>query len=241
MCGRSSLFASPETLSSRFDAAVPAAYEPSYNVAPEDRIPVIRDEAPGRVELRSWGFVPHWADDPGEWNGLINARTETVDEKPAFRNAFARTGQGDRNRPIGGHCLVLADGFYEWQERTDGKQPFRVQRADDQPFAMAGLWSRWTDGDHSTITVTVLTTSPNELMEPLHHRMPVVFDADEERTWLSKSPQSKAELLDPHSGDDFEKYPISAAVNDPRNDSSDIIEPVDAPGSDPQTGLDQFG
>lgn len=239
MCGRSSLFASPATLEERFEASVPPAYEPSYNIAPEDDVPVVRDEASGRIELRSWGFVPHWADDPGEWNGLINARTETVDEKPAFRDAFERNRH--RTPPTGGHCLVLADGFYEWQDRTDGKQAFRIERTDAEPFAMAGLWSRWTDGDYSLVTVTVLTTTPNDLMEPLHHRMPVIFDADEERAWLGESPQTNAELLDPHPGDGFEKYPVSPAVNDPRNDSPEVIEPTDAPERDPQTGLDQFG
>ncbi|MFC7115671.1 SOS response-associated peptidase [Natronoarchaeum sp. GCM10025703] len=239
MCGRSSLFASSSVIGERFDVSPPGAFEPSYNIAPEDDIPVIRDETPGRAELRSWGFVPHWADDPGDWNGLINARTETVDEKPAFRDAFRRTEDDGVTRTCG-HCLVLADGFYEWQERTDGKQAFRIERSDGEPFAMAGLWSRWSDGDHSLVTVTVLTTTPNDLMEPLHHRMPVVFDADEEREWLGESPPGKEELLAPHSGDGFEKYPISADVNNPRNDSPDIIEPVDAPESDPQTGLDQF-
>lgn len=240
MCGRASLFTSSSTIGDRFDVSVPTDLSPSYNVAPEDDVAVIRDETPGRVETCSWGFVPHWADTPADWNGLINARTETADEKPAFRDAFTRS---DDERPYsGGHCLVLADGFYEWQERTDGKQPFRVERKDGQPFAMAGLWSRWVgDGGESLVSVAVLTTEPNDLVEPLHHRMAVIFDADEERRWLSDSPQDKAELLVPHPGDGFTKYPISTAVNDPRNDSPELIEPVDVPESDPQTGLDQFG
>ncbi|SNZ12400.1 Putative SOS response-associated peptidase YedK [Natronoarchaeum philippinense] len=229
MCGRTSLFATPETLAARFGVDVTDEYEPRYNVAPETPIAAIRDDAPDALEHRHWGFVPTWADDADEWNGLINARTESVDEKPAFREAY------DRQR-----CLVVADGFYEWQERTDGTQPFRVERADGEPFAMAGVWSRWEGPDRTVESAAILTTEANDLMEPLHHRMPVIFDAEDERDWLRDEPPAKDDLLEPHSGDGFEKYPISTAVNDPSNDVPEIVEPVDAPESDPQSGLDEF-
>jgi len=229
MCGRTSLFASPPVLEERFDVTVTEEYEPRYNVAPETPIAMIRDDAPETLDHLHWGFVPAWADDPAEWNGLINARAESIDEKPAFREAYEER-----------RCLVVADGFYEWQDRTDGTQPFRVERADGEPFAMAGVWSRWEGEDRAVESAAILTTEPNDLMEPLHHRMPVIFDADDERDWLDDEPPSKDDLLDPHSGDGFEKYPISTAVNDPTNDSPELIEPVDAPESDPQSGLDEF-
>ena len=236
MCGRTSLFASPAALEERFDVAVADEYEPRYNVAPETPIATIRDDSPDALEHLHWGFVPGWADDPGEWNGLINARTESIDEKPAFRDAFRRDTDGS----AAGRCLIVADGFYEWQDRTDGTQPFRVERADGEPFAMAGVWSRWEGEDRAVESTAILTTEPNELMDPLHHRMPVIFDADDERDWLGDEPPAKADLLEPHSGDGFEKYPISTAINDPSNDSPELVEPVDAPESDPQSGLDEF-
>jgi len=246
MCGRTSLFASPATLEERFDVAVSDEYEPRYNVAPETPIATIRDELPETLDRLYWGFVPAWADDPAEWNGLINARAESIDETPAFREAYEQRrcprerSEGGLGTPKAGRCLVVADGFYEWQDRTDGSQPFRVERADGEPFAMAGVWSRWEADDRTVESTAILTTEPNELLEPLHHRMPVIFEESEERAWLEEEPPAKADLLDPHSGDGFEKYPISTAVNDPSNDSPDLVEPVDAPASDPQSGLDEF-
>ena len=175
---------------------------------------------------------------------LLDARAETAAEKPAFADAW-------ESRP----CLVLSSGFYEWKETSRGpKQPYRVYRedsegrspsgsrpraGDDVAFAMAGIHQRWepdeSDGN-SLDTVTILTTEPNAVIEPLHHRMAVVLPADEEETWLTAGPDERAELCRPYPDDDLDAYPISTAVNDPSNDSPGIIEPDETE----QSGLGEF-
>ena len=211
MCGRTSLFARQSVIEDRFDATATRPITPRYNIAPGDDIAVIRNDADDEVDLLEWGLVPSWAD--RSHSGFINARAETVAEKPSFREAYQRR-----------RCLVLADGFYEWQQRSGGKQPYRVARADDAPFAMAGLWEKWErDGDVRR-TATIITTGANDLMRPIHDRMPVVLAPDEERQWL-RSPE--ASLLDPYGDDDFRASPISKAVNDPTNDSPALIDPIE--------------
>jgi putative SOS response-associated peptidase YedK len=228
MCGRYSLFTPPPELESRFDATFEFDFEPRYNAAPSQQLPVITDEAPESFQRLEWGLLPEWADEHDE--GHINARAETADEKPAFAEAYERR-----------RCLVPADGFYEWADRGDRKRPYRVAYEDDRPFAMAGLWERWTpetqqtgldafgsDGaDHGEAdpveTFTVLTTEPNAVVEPLHHRMAVILDPDEERAWLDGADVS----LDPAPADGFRSYPVSTAVNNPANDSPELLRPVD--------------
>ncbi|WP_136715644.1 SOS response-associated peptidase [Halorientalis salina] len=224
MCGRTSLFAPRAELESRFGAAVPEAYEPRYNIAPTDPVEVVTSDRPDTIQRFDWGFRPSWADPDDE--GFINARAETAGDKPAFSDAW-------ESRP----CLVLSSGFYEWKETARGpKQPYRVYREDDPVFAMAGLWQRWEGDDRQRDTVTVLTTEPNDLVEPLHHRMAVVLPRDEESTWLTASPDERAELCRPYPNDDLDAYPISTAVNDPTNDSPGVIEPDESE----QTGLGEF-
>lgn len=228
MCGRYTLFAPPDELESRFDATLGFEFEPRYNAAPGQQLPVIVDTDPGRIQRLEWGLVPRWADDDS--GGHINARAETVTEKPAFAEAY-------RQR----RCLVLADGFYEWADRGDGKRPYRVAFDDDRPFAMAGVWEQWTPetqqvgldafGDGATDggdtepleTFTVLTTEPNGVVEPLHHRMAVILDADDEGAWLDGDSVS----LSPASGDNMRITPVSSAVNDPSNDRPGLIKPAD--------------
>ena len=225
MCGRSSLFVPQSELEQRFDATAVDPIVPRYNIAPREDLAVIRDDAPGEIRRHEWGLVPAWADDP-DATRFINARAETVEEKPSFREAAERR-----------RCLVLADGFYEWQERADGKQPFRVEREDGGPFAMAGLYEPRDEGT----TVTVITAPPNEVVAPLHHRMAVVLDPDEEGAWLAADdPDERAALLATPDPDPWHAYPVSEAVNDPSNDSPEVTEPVDVPDEDPQTGLDEF-
>jgi len=223
MCGRLSLFAPADHLEERFGAELAAPLTPRYNVAPRDDVAVIRAATPGTIERCRWGLIPSWADDDA--TGFINARAETVERKPAFREAY-------RSR----RCLVLADGFYEWAEVDAGpKQPYRVARVDGEPFAMAGLYERWDGDDGGTIgTATVLTCEPNDLMADLHDRMPVVLPAEEERCWLDPDCD---DLLAPRAWPDFHAYPIARTVNDPSNDSPAIVEEVDP---DEQTGLDDF-
>ncbi|MFB6159724.1 MAG: SOS response-associated peptidase [Haloferacaceae archaeon] len=206
MCGRYSLFASPATVGERFD--VDADLEPRYNCAPGQSLPVITNAAPDRVTRAEWGLVPEWADDDA--NPPINARAETIAEKPTFADAVERR-----------RCLVPADGFYEWVEVDGETRPHRVAFEDDRPFAMAGVWTRWTPSTaqsgldefgaggpaapESRETFAVVTTEPNDLVADLHHRMAVILAADELRA-----------------------YEVSRRVNDPTNDAADLVEPVDA-------------
>ncbi|WP_255148915.1 SOS response-associated peptidase [Halorarius halobius] len=228
MCGRYSVFLEPREVAERFDVAVPDDLQPHYNAAPSQSLPVVTNHDPDRLSHQQWGLIPAWADDG--FQGLINARAETVTEKPAFADAYERR-----------RCLVVADGYYEWQARDAGKQPYRITLPDEEPFAMAGLWERWTpettqtglsefgtdgpdDGDDTVETFTVVTTEANEFQSEYHHRMPVVLAPDEEREWLA---DPSPDLLDPYDGE-MRAYPVSAKVNSPANDSPEVIEEVDA-------------
>jgi putative SOS response-associated peptidase YedK len=228
MCGRYSLFASEEALESRFGATFEFDFEPRYNAAPGQSLPVVMDEAPDRIRRSEWGLVPRWADDATE--RYINARSETVARKPAFADSYEQR-----------RCLVPADGFYEWTETENGKRPYRVAFEDDRPFAMAGLYERWTptteqtglgdftnDGvDLSGVepiqTFTVLTTEPNGVVEPLHHRMAVILDPEDETRWLD----GEDVPFDPAPSDGFHAYPVSTSVNNPANDGPELVRPVD--------------
>jgi putative SOS response-associated peptidase YedK len=225
MCGRTSLYATPEELSDRFDVSVPDSYRPRYNVAPSDDLAVVRNDDRDRLRLHRWGLVPGWADDGHD--GFINARAETVEDKRSFREAAAER-----------RCLVLADGFYEWEDRKTGTQPYRVERADGDPFAMAGLYE---PRDGGPTTVTVVTTEPNAVVEPLHHRMAVVLDRDEEAAWLdADASDERASHLDTSSPDGWESYPVSDRVGDPSAEGPALVEPVEGADEDPQTGLGDF-
>ncbi len=230
MCGRTSLYLPQAVVESRFEAEAAAPLEPRYNIAPFEDLPVVPDAAPETIEQFEWGFLPSWADGPDDSYRPINARGETVAEKPMFRDAVAET-----------RCLVLADGFYEWQDQPGGpSQPYRIERADEEPFAMAGLWNEWEDNSKQKRTVTIVTTDANEVLEPIHDRMPVILPVDVERDWLRADTTADAvELLQPYPEDDLDTYPISRAVNDPKNDSAAVIEPVE-PDTETQTGLDDF-
>jgi putative SOS response-associated peptidase YedK len=228
MCGRYSLFASQTDLESRFGASFGDDFEPRYNAAPGQTLPVITDEEPDEIRRLEWGLVPRWADDATE--SYINARSETVREKPAFAEAY-----GERR------CLVPADGFYEWADTGDGKRPHRVAFEDDRPFAMAGLYERWTPettqagldafsggaADPEDVepleTFTVLTTEPNGVVEPLHHRMAVILPPESETAWL----EGESVSFEPTPADGFRAYPVSTAVNDPSNDCPELVRPVE--------------
>lgn len=227
MCGRNSLFLSLDELEDRFDAklATDGGYTQRYNIAPGAGLEVITNDAPDTIDRYHWGLVPPWADDPSE--GLINARSETAAEKRAFRDAW-------ETRP----CLVLSTGFYEWQV-TGGrtKQPYRIYREDTPAFAMAGLWDRWAGPNETLECVTILTTEPNDVVDPIHDRMPVVLPTDAESAWLAADSASRAELCRPYPGSDLRADPISRRVNNPSTDDPSVIEPVDHE----QSGLGEFG
>ncbi|MFB6139563.1 MAG: SOS response-associated peptidase [Halosimplex sp.] len=236
MCGRYSLFAPPADIEERFDATFDDEFEPRYNAAPSRALPVISGDEPETIQRMEWGLVPEWADDRSDFE-FINARAETIRTKRSFANAYESR-----------RCLVPADGFYEWAETGDGKQPYRVTVGDGDLFAMAGLWARWTppqtqtglgdfgggsgpDGDPDAVeTFTVITTEPNGTVADLHHRMAVVLSPEEEEQWLTGDPDEVEGLLDPYPADAMRTYPVSTAVNDPANDSPAVLEEVDFGG-----------
>jgi len=228
MCGRFSLFVPPAVLEERFDAEVAGTLLPRYNVAPGDDVSAIRNDDSRTIDSLTWGLLPGWVDDPDDFPRPINARAETVAEKPSFRDAFA-----DRR------CLVLADGFYEWQGHRGSKQPYRIARADGEPFAFAGLWETWGSNGGTLRTTTIVTTASNETVGAVHDRMPVILEPDEERRWLAGDDADELRsMLDPYPDDDLDVHPVSTAVNDPSNDSPDLVEPVDV---GEQSGLGEFG
>lgn len=219
MCGRYTL-ASPETwIREEFELdELPADYHPRYNIAPTQLVlAVIERDGVRRAGWLRWGLVPSWAKDPAIGNRMINARAETVHEKPSFRSAFARR-----------RCLIIADGYYEWQKRPDRKVPHWIHRPDRRPFAMAGLWERWNppDGGEPLHSCTIITTEANDFVRPIHDRMTVILSPEERRIWLDPEadPDTLRSLLRPWEGDDLTAHEVSTLVNSPRNDSPECIE-----------------
>ncbi len=223
MCGRYTLTASGDALAEEFDLSREPEIEARYNIAPTQEVAVIRATPNGRELARlRWGLVPSWAKDPSIGNRMINARAETVAEKPSFRAAFKRR-----------RCLVPADGFYEWQKLADGtKQPFHMRLKNRRPFAIAGLWERWQSEDPQEAPLdsfTLITTEANALTEQVHHRMPVILSGPERRTWLDPNQTDRTcleDLLKPYAPEAMEIFPVSRFVNRPRNDSPRCIEAV---------------
>lgn len=228
MCGRNSLIPPASRLESRFDATLHLeSYRPRYNIAPGESLAVITGAATDAIVVHRWGLRPPWMD--AAEDGFINARSETIAEKLSFRTAW-------EERP----CLVLSSGFYEWQDRRGGtKQPYRIHRPDDPAFAFGGIWEPCDDGGGDTVrgTVSIVTTAPNELMEPIHDRMPVILPQEAERDWLTADVDRRHELCRPYPLDDLAAYPIARRVNDPNTDDPGIIEPI----GDPQSDLGEFG
>ena len=222
MCGRYTLATPDDSLAELLDLPDPPALEPRYNIAPTQPVAVLRappDRDVRQIEMLRWGLVPSWAKDPAIGNRMINARSETVNQKPSFKAAFRRR-----------RCLVPADGFYEWQRLKRGKQPYYIHLVDGGPFAFAGLWEEWADPDGSVIeTCTILTTSANELMADLHDRMPVILDRSAYELWLDATVQDTrilVPLLRPFPSERLAAHPVSTWVNSPRNDDQDCIKPV---------------
>jgi putative SOS response-associated peptidase YedK len=224
MCGRFTLRQSAEEIAQAFQISDVPPLEPRYNIAPTQPVATVlrTAENPDRqLRMLHWGLIPFWADDPKLGSKLINARAETVADKPAFRSAF-------RHR----RCLIVADGFYEWQQQENGKQPFYLRLKDDRPFALAGLWEHWEeDGGEAIDSCTILTTDANELTSPIHSRMPVILDPKDYDMWLDSSvrkSESLQSLLRPYASEKMEAYPVSKTVNRPTNDRPECIEIVEA-------------
>lgn len=205
-----------------FDEFSQTALLPRFNVAPSQQIPVILDVAPRTVTAARWGLIPSWAKDEKIGNSLANARADSVAEKPAFRSAF-------RHR----RCWVPADGFYEWQKGPMGKQPYRFTMKDGAPFFFAGLWEVWQKPEGSEIrSVTLITTEPNEVTQPVHDRMPVILTRENRGAWLNPetSTDTLKQMLVPYPGDLMKAEPVSSAVNSARYDGPELIRPLPAPG-----------
>lgn len=188
--------------------------EPRYNIAPQQMIRAVT--ADQRLVRLKWGLIPSWAKDPKIANNLINARAETLQEKPSFRTALAKR-----------RCLIPADGWYEWKKAADGKQPFFFHRRDDALFSFAGLWEEWRSPEGETVkTCTIITTEPNELTANYHHRMPAILKRSDEALWLDASARvpDLLQLLASYPADDLEIYPVSKAVNSPGRDEAALVE-----------------
>lgn len=220
MCGRFTLRSNPARVAEAFDLTETPELTPRYNVAPTQQVAAVLadDEGRRRLVFQQWGLIPSWADDPTVGNRMINARAETAADKPSFRRAF-------RCR----RCLIVADGFYEWRKTDDGKQPYYVTLADDRPFGLAGLWEHWQRGELAIDSNTILTTTANDLMRPLHDRMPVILSPDQYAVWLDPRVDDPARLLPlcvPCPSESLRARPVSKAVNNPRHDRPDCIEPL---------------
>lgn len=248
MCGRFVSASSPALIADRFavdevDASVGASPSPDYNVSPRRRVLVVREHDDHRVLSRlRWGLVPSWAKDPGIGDRMINARAETAAEKPAYRRAFANK-----------RCIIPADGFYEWKPGVAPvggpkgarpvKQPYFIHRRDGEPLAFAGLWEVWKapEGVDSELvgpdgwlrSCAIVTGPANEVLAPIHDRMPIVLPESAWEEWLDPENhdiESLTRLLVPAPSEWFEAYPVSTAVNSARNNGAELVRPVDASG-----------
>ncbi|MFF2752772.1 SOS response-associated peptidase [Psychrobacillus sp. NPDC058041] len=220
MCGRYTLFANFDTLIERFDIDITveeSLYLPSYNIAPSQSITaVISDGEHNRMGKLKWGLVPSWAKDEKIGYKMINARSETVDDKPSFRQSFIKR-----------RCLIPMDSFFEWKTTDAGKLPMRIKLRSNEVFAVAGLWETWKSPSGENLhSCTLLTTEPNELMLGIHNRMPVIIKRENESDWLNPLLQDKYKLkslLAPYDAELMEAFPVSSEVNSPKNNHSGLI------------------
>ncbi len=223
MCGRYTQKETFDNLLKLLQVVNTPQMKPRYNIAPTQLVACVRT-MPGdghrECTMLKWGLIPSWAKDASIGNTMINARGETVPEKPSFKKSF----QSRR-------CLVLADGFYEWKREGKTKQPYYIRFHDQRPFVFAGLWERWAKTEHAIETCTIITTHPNSLMEPIHQRMPVILDSQAYRTWLNPDIQDATRLtplLTPFPSDDMEAFPVSTMVNSPMNDRPECLSPLES-------------
>ena len=221
MCGRFTLRTRLNELLQFYSIESQLQWEPRFNIAPSQSIPVLRNDPHGdkreTVTLR-WGLIPSWADDIHIGNRLINARAETIVTKPSFKQAF-------KSR----RCLVPADGFYEWESSGKSKQPFFIQMADERPFVFAGLWERWTKSQPAIESCAIITTTPNALVADIHDRTPVILTEAAAMLWLDRNVEDAdllTSLLAPYPDGAMVAYPVSTLVNSPLHDSVDCIQPV---------------
>ncbi len=217
MCGRYSFAIEDELIKERFGISVRSAiYKARYNCAPSQELAVISNAHPDELRCFRWGLIPFWAKSPSISYKMINAKAETIDERPAYRNAFKKR-----------RCLVPADGFYEWK-KNGSKIPYRIVLKNGDPFAMAGIWEKWVSRDGEIIhSFSIITTEPNELMAPVHDRMPVILLPETEKMWLDDTSEEVLKgLLKPYPPGLMKAFPVSTLVNSPKNDSPEISKPL---------------
>jgi len=221
MCGRFSMAIDSDDLQTALALGqMPDDWKRRYNIAPSQQIAAVRDAETRKVELLQWGLVPFWAKDPAIGNNLINARSESVFEKPSFKYAFRKR-----------RCLILADGFYEWQKSGGkGSRPFYFSMRSGEPFAFAGLWEYWQpkgQPGQALSTCTIITTAANETVAPVHERMPVILRKENMWDWLLESSETTLmSLLRPAPADWLRVWEVSRAVNNPREDSPECAAPL---------------
>ena len=223
MCGRFTLFSDYESILERFaieEGLADGDYRKSYNIAPSNQVlSIINDGKRNRIGYLRWGLVPSWAKDEKIGYKLINARAETLQEKPSFRGLLKKK-----------RCLIVADSFYEWRKGPDGKSPMRIKLASGELFGMAGLWEVWKSPDGKKVpTCTIITTEGNELMSGIHERMPVIIRKEEEQDWLDPG-VSDWDLLDrclkPYDAEPMEAFDVSPLVNSPKHNSPELLLPI---------------
>lgn len=221
MCGRFVLDADGQAIQQEFNLSDTPQIESRYNIAPSQPVAIITNDKPDELTHVKWGLVPSWSKDPKIGYKMINARSETAHEKPSFRSPFKRR-----------RCLIPTTGFYEWVKADDGKQPYYIHVSDREVVGFAGLWEVWHGGDGGELwTCTILTTEANEYTSTYHHRMPVILHQDDYSTWLSNDTDvtELRMLMKPYDNDKIEAYPVSKAVNTPKNDNPTLIERDDPP------------
>lgn len=220
MCGRFSLFADLSVLEEKFQFTFEESYHPRYNVAPSQNVLTVIQQDKKRIgKWMRWGLIPFWAKEKKIGYKLINARAETVAEKPSFRHAFRQQ-----------RCLILADGFYEWKKSNGQKKPYRFQLKNNEVFAFAGLWDDWKKDGEKITSCTLITTYPNKLAQTIHDRMPVILPPDAYDIWLDPNISDQELLysfLKPYPEDQMEVYPVSTLVNSPKNDHPSILQELE--------------
>ncbi|PLT29589.1 SOS response-associated peptidase [Peribacillus deserti] len=221
MCGRFTLTEGLQQLQTKFEFECSEELIPHYNIAPSQQILTLTSDGSKRTgQLMKWGLVPYWAKDIKIGYKMINARAEGIDAKASFKMPFRRK-----------RCLILADGFYEWKKTEGGKQPFRFIMNDKETFAFAGLWDTWTQDGSPLYSCTIITTDSNSVTEDVHDRMPVILPADVYTDWLNPGLQDTEylkSLLVPYPAEKMDKYPVSQLVNSPKNNSAELLAPLNS-------------
>ena len=218
MCGRFSQTKKMQDIKKRFNLTrVPDNLPQLFNIAPQQNAPVVLNAFPSELALARFGLVPSWSKEEKTSYSMINARAETILEKPTYKRLIKSK-----------RCLVIADGFYEWQKKVDKKIPYRIFLKNDELFAFAGIWDHWGEGENEFYSFSIITTTPNKLMATIHDRMPVILEPEDESKWLQDIPIDRVlALIRSYPAEKMEAYPISTLVNSPTNNSAEVIVGID--------------